>query len=101
MSRALWIVVLGAQVAVADVPPPTVPRGVQLVTIDTAWRYQVVTAPALAPQIGALAVSGLDIIAGRASEPTSVLGTEQKPPAAWPYDVDTPTLATGKLAPRA
>jgi hypothetical protein len=97
----LTFIALATSVATAaDEPPPPV-RGVQLVTSDAAWRYQLVTAPALAPQLGVLAVSGLDVVAGRDSAPIAVLGDERKPPAAWPYDVDTPTRATGKLAPAA
>ncbi len=51
-----------------------------------AWRWQVTTAPRLQPQIGALAVSGLDVAAGRAPAPLSVLG-EGTPPADWPFAV--------------
>lgn len=45
------------------------------------------TAPRLAPQIGALAVSGLDVAAGRELAPVAVLGAGTVP-AAWPYAVD-------------
>src|SRR5262245_33202703 len=96
MRRALLLGMLAARVAAADEAPP-VPHGVQLVRTDAAWRYQLV----LAPQIGALAVSGLDVVAGRAQEPIAVLGDDQNAPAAWPYDVDKPLRATGELAPSA
>src|SRR5688572_20268188 len=74
-------------------PVPTVPvaanGGIPLVNADTvAWRYQLVTAPALATQIGALATSGLDVVAGRAQRPIEVLGEPTTAPPAWPYDVD-------------
>jgi len=102
MRRGLLIVGFATRIALAaDEPPPAVPHAVQLVATDTAWRYELVTAPAIAPQIGALAVSGLDVVAGRESAPTAVLGDERKAPAAWPYDVDKPLRATGKLAPAA
>src|SRR5690606_2488332 len=65
------------------------------------WRYQIVTAPPLAPQIGALAISGLDVAAGRQSAPIAVLGDATSAPAAWPHDVDVPTVAKGPRAPTA
>ncbi|HEY5924976.1 MAG TPA: metallophosphoesterase [Kofleriaceae bacterium] len=78
---------------------PAVAGGVQLVKPDAQWRYQMITAPALAPQIGALAISGLDVAAGRATQPIALLGDEKAAPAAWPYDVDTATTSKGPLAP--
>lgn len=60
---------------------------VPLVAESAAWRWQLVTAPRLAPQIGALAISGLDVATGRASSPIAVLGEGVVPPA-WPYGVD-------------
>lgn len=101
MLRALVFVGFAARVAHADDGPPAVPRAVQLVSTAAAWRYELVSAPALAPQIGAHAVSGLEVVAGRESAPIAVLGDERKPPAAWPYDVDKPLRASGKLAPTA
>jgi len=108
MIRALLLVLAAAHVAVAqpiaggvadkDGPPP-IPGGVSLVRSDAAWEYQVMTAPALAPQIGVVAVSGLDVASGRATAPVDVLGDDVAPPAAWPYDVDQPLRATGTLAP--
>ena len=100
MRYALWILLLAGRAAAADEAPPPVARGIQLVRADTAWRYQLVIAPALAPQIGALAASGLDAAAGRGSA-IAVLGAEAPPPKAWPLDVDTPALQSGKLAPTA
>lgn len=80
---------------------PELPAGESLVRADqAAWRYQIVTAPRLAPQIGVLAVSGLDVVAGRAKTPIDVLGAGPLVPAAWPYDVDNATRATGKLEPK-
>ena len=80
---------------------PAVTGGVQLVKPDAPWRYQMIVAPALAPQIGALAISGLDVAAGRAVAPIALLGDEQAAPVAWPYDVDTATVGKGPLAPTA
>jgi hypothetical protein len=78
---------------------PAVAGAVQLVRADATWRYQVVTAPLLPYQLGALAVSALDVATGRAAEPIAVLGDDQPAPAAWPYDVDAATVAQGPLAP--
>jgi hypothetical protein len=79
--------------------PPIVAGGVSLVRADAAWKYQVMSAPALAQQIGVVAASGLDVAAGRATAPADVLGDDFAPPAAWPYDIDQPVRGTGKLAP--
>ena len=99
MLRALWILLLAGRAVAADEAPP-VARGIQLVRADASWRYQVITAPALAPQIGALAASGLDAIAGRGAT-IAVLGEDRPPPKVWPLDVDTAVLQSGKLAPAA
>ena len=48
-----------------------------------------------------LAISGLDVAAGRSAEPVPLLGDDRGAPAAWPYDVDTATVAKGALAPKA
>jgi predicted phosphodiesterase len=109
MLRVLVIVLLlatrasadTAARATADSAAPAVAGAVQLVKPDAPWRYQLVTAPALAPQIGSLAISGLDVAAGRAATTIALLGDDQPAPLAWPYDVDTATVATGALAPTA
>jgi len=90
-----------AETARANERAPVVAGGVQLVRPDAKWRYQVIAAPALAPQIGALAVSGLDVAAGHSASALAVLGDEQTAPVAWPYDVDTATVGKGALAPAA
>ena len=66
---------------------PTAPpaRGAVLVGATAAWRWQLVTAPRITPQIGALAISGLDVAAGRASAPIAVLGDPTPAPPGWPY----------------
>jgi hypothetical protein len=97
----MLLVLLASSRAGAQTAPPAVSAGVQLVRPDAQWRYQLISAPALAPQIGALAVSGLDVAAGRAQTTIAVLGEEQAAPAAWPYDVDTATVGKGTLAPEA
>ena len=58
-------------------------------------------APPLAPQIGALAITGLDVVTGRATSVAALLGNDEPAPAAWPYDVDAPTVGKGPLAPAA
>src|SRR5215218_4500967 len=89
------------RVAVADPNVPPAAVGESLLRADAAqWRYQLITAPKIAPQIGALAVSGLDVVAGRAKAPIDVLGSGPVSPAAWPYDVDNALVATGSLAPQ-
>ena len=95
--RALILLLLLATRADAE-NAPAIAGGVQLVRADTQWRYQTLSAPALAPQIGALAVSGLDVAAGRSEWAVTMLG-DGKAPAAWPYDVDTATVSKGALAP--
>jgi hypothetical protein len=82
--------VLGAANVAAAEPgelagQPTTPRGAALVASGAAWRWQVISAPPLAPQSGALAVSGLDVVAGRV--PVAVLG-QGTAPVRWPYDLD-------------
>ncbi len=97
----LLILVLLASRAHADDPAPPVRGGVQLVAADAVWRFQLFTAPRLAPQVGALAVSGLDVAAGRAPAPIAVLGDDSGEPRAWPYDVDAASVGKGPLAPTA
>ncbi len=81
---------------------PLIAGGVPLVVADKAsWSYQVVTAPALAVQIGVTTIGGLDLAAGRTTVVPHVLGDEAEPPKAWPYDVDAPVRATGTLRPAA
>lgn len=116
MCRALLLVLLAARSAagqpasdatrtsasrVATDAPPAVAGGVQLVPADASWRYQVISAPAIAPQIGAVAISALDVAAGRRTAVLDVLGTDTAPPAAWPYDVDRVEQAKGRLRPSA
>lgn len=80
---------------------PAITGGVSLVQADkAAWSYQVIAAPKLAVQIGAAAISALDVVAGRASAPLHVLGDETAQPKAWPYEVDAPVRATGTLRPK-
>jgi hypothetical protein len=93
--RVLLFLLLGlfgaANVAAAEpdepAAEPATQRGVVLVAPGASWRWQVLTAPALVPQLGALAVSGLDVVAGRATAPAAVLGQGAEP-ARWPYDID-------------
>lgn len=82
-------------------PPPPSSRGTALVGAGAAWRWQVVTAPRITPQIGALAISGLAVAAGRAAAPVTLLGEPAPEPRGWPYDVpaDVAAAAIG-AAPR-
>src|SRR5690349_8263576 len=107
MRCTIWLLLALVRVAAADptaapsTDRPPAAAGESLLRSDTArWRYQLITAPKLAPQIGALAVSGLDVVAGRARVPIDVLGGGPVLPAAWPYDVDNAITATGALAPK-
>lgn len=72
-------------------------RGSILVGAGAAWRWQVAAAPRIVPQIGALAISGLDVAAGRAPAPVAVLGEPAPPPRGWPYDVDTGAAAAPSI----
>lgn len=65
-----------------------------LVARSAAWRWQLITAPRLAPQIGALAISGLDVATGRDTAPIAVLG-HGVVPLAWPYAVGGELAAIG------
>lgn len=101
MRCTILLLLALVRVAAADPNVPPAAAGESLLRADSArWRYQLITAPKLAPQIGALAVSGLDVVAGRATAPIDVLGGGPVLPAAWPYDVDNAVVATGPLAPK-
>jgi hypothetical protein len=112
--RSLVCLALAARVAVAEPVSddenevPALPAsiagasgGVQLVRADADWRYQLVTAPRIAPQLGALAATSLDVVAGRATAPIAVLGDEpaRAEPARWPYAVDGDAHGRGPLRP--
>src|SRR5687768_5683847 len=100
MYRALLILLALASTAVAESGPPAISGGVQLVRSDGAWRYQIVSAPRLARQIGVVTVSGLDVAAGRSTTTAEILGEDFAPPPAWPYDVDHVQRASGPLKPK-
>ena len=71
----------------SDGTAPFVSTGAITLLDGTApWRWDVVTAPRLAPQIGAVAASGLDAVAGR-GEVVELLGEPLPAPPTWPYDV--------------
>lgn len=71
----------------SDASAPLVSAGATtLLDASAPWRWDIITAPRLAPQIGALAVTGLDAVGGR-GEAVRVLGDPVPAPAAWPYDV--------------
>jgi len=78
----------------APAPPPV--HGVELLRPAGPWRWQIVTAPAITRSIGALAVTGVDVAAGRAKRPFPVLGEPLPVPAGWPYDHDGTATAIGK-----
>ena len=83
---AIASLVLFALIGTARADSDAVASGaITLLPASSPWRWEVVTAPRLAPQIGALAVSGLDAVAGR-GEAIEVLGAATAPPA-WPYEV--------------
>lgn len=78
-----------AEIPAVPLASRVVSRGLSLVGPTTPWRWQVQRAPQLAPQIGALAVSGLAVVAGREEAPIPVLGAGEAP-AAWPFALDVP-----------
>jgi acid phosphatase type 7 len=65
------------------VPPPA--KGQPLVTVTAPWQWQLVTAPRLTQQIGAIAIAGLDVAAGRRSEPPPLTGEPVDRAPRWPY----------------
>lgn len=94
MSRVVWsFVVLAAiaNTAIAD-PDEPVEQAVLAVPVHgtpyalAAWRWQAITAPRLQPQIGALAISGLEVAAGRATAPLAVFG-DGAAPEDWPFRI--------------
>lgn len=94
MHRAVvlfWLAACAPAAADSDEPdeptsaPTVAPRGTPYAL--AAWRWHVITAPKLAPSIGALGVSGLDVVAGRTEEPLRVLG-DGAAPADWPFSID-------------
>ncbi|HEY4059048.1 MAG TPA: metallophosphoesterase [Kofleriaceae bacterium] len=95
LASAGGIVVSAEPEEVSDSPPPPL-RGNALVTLTSAWRWQVVLAPPLTTQIGALAANALDVVRGRAPI-IDVLGSGSEPPR-WPYSVESP-LPTIPAAP--
>ncbi len=58
------------------------------------WQWQIVTAPRIPRAIGALAVTGVDVAAGRAQTPAPVLGAPVPRPAGWPFEVARGARAT-------
>jgi hypothetical protein len=90
-SVVVLAVLVAASTAVADddnpAPPPPAVKGTALVRTTASWRWQVVTAPKIPRAVGALAVSGVDVAAGRTKTVAPVLGDPVAGPAAWPYDV--------------
>jgi len=58
-----------------------------LLAPTATWQWQIVAVPRLAPRIGALAVSGLDVVADRAPAPIELFGDPVPPPAGWPHAI--------------
>lgn len=93
MRRALILLVAVTSIANAepdetsDAAPVAVRGTPLLANAPSAWKFQIVTAPALPSQISAVAVSGLDVVAGRAAQPIGVLG-DGAMPAKWPYGIE-------------
>ncbi|MBA3817466.1 MAG: metallophosphoesterase [Deltaproteobacteria bacterium] len=67
--------------------PSALPGPVTLLEPTAPWRWQLVTAPPIASQLGALAVSGIDAVAGRGPL-APVLGEPVPEPAGWPYTIE-------------
>ncbi|MCX5743680.1 MAG: metallophosphoesterase [Proteobacteria bacterium] len=86
-----------AILVIAGVGAPV--RAAPLVSERAPWDTQLVLAPRIADQIGALAVSGLDVVAGRTLKPVAVLGDAPPPPARWPFAVDVPGTSLQPTAP--
>jgi hypothetical protein len=94
--RALTALIATASLAVADSDEPAevsdgsaplVSTGATtLLEASSPWRWEIVTAPRITPQIGALAASGLDAVAARGPL-VELLGEALPEPPAWPWDV--------------
>jgi len=81
-----------------SIPAPPPARGTQLVRPNAPWRWQIYTAPRIPRQVGALAVSGVDVVAGRVAAPVAVLGDPVPEPARWPFEVEGDRTAIGRPA---
>ncbi len=86
-------------IATSVAAEPTLDRGSAvagdvLVPTGARWERQHVSAPALAPQIGAHARSALDVVAGRGSTILRVTG-DGAAPSRWPFAVDASTASSG------
>ena len=87
IATILWgSVAIAEPDEVSDAAPLAV-RGTLLLPRASTWTFDVVSVPALPAQIGRLAVSGLDVVARRASQPIVALG-DGTMPARWPYASD-------------
>ncbi|HEU0034700.1 MAG TPA: metallophosphoesterase [Kofleriaceae bacterium] len=83
---------------IVPAPPPAI-RGASLVRPDAVWRWQTVRVPRIPRQLGAMTVSGADVVAGRAKRPADPLGDAVPAPARWPFALDgATTSAIGKPA---
>ncbi|MGN6104842.1 MAG: metallophosphoesterase [Kofleriaceae bacterium] len=101
MRARLGLVVcllVGTSGAAAAEPEGHAPRGATLLAPGAPWRWYVIDAPAIAPAIGGLAVSGLDVAAGRAAAPVAVLGEPAPEPEGWPFRVPGDRRAIGEPA---
>jgi acid phosphatase type 7 len=92
-----WLAVASAAADAPPAPPPS--RGVTLLPASAAWRWQLVTTPRLATQLGAHAVSAVDVAAGARSAPIPVLGDPVPGPTRWPFELDVAQPAIGAAPP--
>lgn len=64
-----------------------------LLPATATWQWRVVEGPRLAPQLGAMALAGLDVVAGRAAAGIDVVGAQVAPPVGWPWRVGDGAVA--------
>lgn len=55
---------------------------------SAAWRWQVVSVPRFATQIGAYAATAADVATGARKTPVQLVGDSTPEPPRWPFDVD-------------
>jgi hypothetical protein len=72
--------------------------GAVLVPADAEWSYRSYTAPRLDHQIGAVALSGLDLMAGRRAAAETIWGTQVTVPEGWPLALDGGAPGKGPFA---
>jgi hypothetical protein len=72
--------------------------GAVLIPLDAEWSWKSYAAPRLDHQIGAVALSGLDLMLGRRPDAETIWGTQAPAPDGWPHTLDAGALGKGPFA---